>query len=375
MQQLKTALVHEWLTNYAGSERVVESFNNIWSDAPVFTLADFLNDEERQIILKGKKTNTSFIQNLPFAKKSHKNYLLLFPYAIEQFDLSDYDVIISSSHAVAKGVLTNSQQLHICYCHTPIRYAWDLYHRYLKEANLNRGLKGLIAKKILHYMRIWDSTTANRPDYFIANSNHIAKRIKKIYNRESTVIYPPVDVHKFEMVSEKDNYYLTASRMVPYKRMDMIVEAFSKMPDKKLVVIGDGTEMPKIKAKAAANIEILGYQSFETLKRHMQKAKAFVFAAEEDFGIVVVEAMACGTPVIAWNFGGTAETVVNGKTGFFFEEQTIESLIQAVNKFEMQNNIFDSSVIRKHAEQFSRKIFEDKIKSFIDEKCKYHFKL
>lgn len=374
MYPLKTAIIHDWFAGYAGSERVVESLNNIWSDAPVYTLADFLTNEERQIILKGKKPITSFVQKLPSAQRYYKNYLLFFPYAIEQFDLSEYNVIISSSHAVAKGVLTNPQQLHICYCHTPIRYAWDLYHRYLKEANLERGLKGMIAKRILHYIRIWDSSTANRPDYFIANSNHISKRIKKIYNRESTVIYPPVDVHKFEPVSEKDNYYLTASRMVPYKRMDMIVEAFSKMPDKKLVVIGDGSEMPKVKARAAANIEILGYQSFETLKRHMQKAKAFVFAAEEDFGIVVVEAMACGTPVIAWNFGGTAETVVDGKTGLFFNEQNVESLIQAVKNFELKKDIFDSSAIRRHAEQFSRKIFEEKIKAFVDEKCNNHFK-
>ncbi|MFO7447454.1 MAG: glycosyltransferase, partial [Ignavibacteriaceae bacterium] len=237
---MKTAIVHDWLDSYAGSERVLESLTNIWNTSPVFTLADFLSDEDRRVILKDKRAFTSFVQKLPLAEKHFRKYLLLFPYAIEQFNLTDYDVVISSSHAVAKGALTTSRQLHICYCHTPMRYAWDLYFQYLKEANLERGIVGLFAKKVLHYIRLWDVSTANRPDYFIANSNHIAKRIKKIYNKESAVIYPPVDVHKYDTVPGKEDYYLTASRMVPYKKIDMIVEAFSKMPDKKLVVIGDG---------------------------------------------------------------------------------------------------------------------------------------
>jgi glycosyltransferase involved in cell wall biosynthesis len=351
----------------------VESLTNIWKDAPVFTLADFLNDEDRRIILKGKRAETTFIQKLPFASGHFRKYLVFFPFAIEQLDVSGYDVVISSSHAVAKGVLTGANQLHISYCHTPIRYAWDLYHQYLRESNLQKGIAGLIAKKVLHYMRIWDSSTANRPDYFIANSRHIAKRIRKTYNREAAVIYPPVDVDKFQCDTVKDNYYITVSRMVPYKKIDMIVEAFAQMPDKKLVVIGDGPEMLKVKSKATPNIEILGHQPFETLKQYMQKAKAFVFAAEEDFGIVVVEAMACGTPVIAWSSGGTKETIVAGETGIFFDEQTPQSLMDAVNKFETSRHRFNPSVIRAHSKQFSREVFEENIKNFVEQKTDEHF--
>ena len=371
---MKTAIVHEWLVNYAGSERCVESFTNIWKDSPVYSLVDFLNDEERRTILKGKKANTSFVQNLPFANKHHRTYLSLFPLAIEQFDLSEFDLIISSSHAVAKGVLTNAGQLHICYCYTPMRYAWDLYHRYLIEAGLIHGVKGLIAKNILHKLRIWDVVASNRVDHFIAISNHIANRIKKTYNRESTVIYPPVDVNLFGVNGAKENFYLTASRMVPYKRMDLIVEAFSSMPDKKLVVIGDGPEMEKIKSKASRNVEIIGYQSFEVLKSYMQKAKAFLFAAEEDFGIIVVEAMACGTPVIAFNKGGASETVIDMISGVFFNEQSAESIKTAVHKFESTIEIFDPTLIHNYSLQFSRDIFEKKIKMFVKEKSSEFFK-
>lgn len=365
---MKTAIVHEWFVNYAGSERCVESFNNIWKDADIFSLIDFLDDEERNIILKGKHTNTSFIQRLPFSKKSHRQYLALFPLAVEQHNLTKYDVIISSSHAVSKGVLTNTNQLHICYCHTPIRYAWDLYHQYLSESNLEKGIKGAIAKAILHYIRLWDLSTVNRVDYFIANSEFIAERIKKIYNRESVVIYPPVDVDKFQVESKKEDFYLTASRLVPYKRIDMIVEAFSKMAGKKLVVIGNGPEMEKIKSKAGKNIEILGYQPFEQLRSYMQKAKAFVFAAEEDFGIIPVEAMACGTPVIALKKGGTGETVIDGISGISINDQTIDCIMEAVDRFEGSINNFDPHQIRNHAEKFSRSIFEEKIRKFVEEK-------
>ena len=370
---MKTAIVHEWLVNYAGSERCVESFTNIWQDAPVFTLVDFLNEDERRIILKGKKAETSFIQKLPFARTQHRKYLPLFPLAIEQFNLNGYDLVLSSSHAVAKGVLTNSYQLHICYCYTPMRYAWDLYHIYLKEAGLLSGISGLTAKMILHKLRTWDIISSNRVDHFIAISNHISKRIKKTYNRDSVVIYPPVDVHLFECRSNKEDFYLTASRMVSYKRIDIIVDAFSTMPDKKLVVIGDGPEMKKIKSKAGKNIEILGYQAFASLKSYMQRAKAFIFAAEEDFGIIVVEAMACGTPVIAFNKGGASETVSDNNSGVLFNHQSPESVKEAVLKFESIHDKFDPSFIRAHSMQFGRNIFEEKIKKFIDEKSDEFF--
>ena len=365
---MKTAIVHEWLVNYAGSERCVESFTNIWKDAPVFALVDFLNEKDRKIILKGRKAHTSFIQKLPLAKTHHRKYLPFFPLAIEQFDLNNYDLVLSSSHAVAKGVLTNSNQLHICYCYTPMRYAWDLYHVYLKEAGLLTGISGLTAKMILHKLRTWDIISSNRVDHFVAISNHISKRIKKTYNRDSVVIYPPVDVHLFECNSDKEDFYLTASRMVSYKRIDIIVEAFNTMPDKKLVVIGDGPEMKKIKSKAGKNIEILGYQEFALLKTYMQKAKAFIFAAEEDFGIIVVEAMACGTPVIAFNKGGVSETVNDNKVGVLFEKQSPESIKEAVLKFEAVQDKFDPSFIRTHSLQYGRSIFEEKIKTFINEK-------
>jgi len=365
---LKTAIVHEWLVNYAGSEKVVESFTNIWQDADVFTLVDFLNDEERRIILKGKKAKTSFIQSLPYAKKRHRKYLPLFPKAIESFDLSKYDLIISSSHSVAKGVRTNKNQLHICYCHSPMRYAWDEADYYLKEANLNSGIKGLVAQSILKYLRKWDLKSADNVDYFIANSNHIAKKIKRIYNRLADVIYPPVDVEKFSLATEKEDFYLTASRLVPYKRIDLIIEAFARMPDKKLIVIGSGPEKERLKAKAASNISLIGYQEFDSLKSYMQKAKAFVFAAEEDFGIIVVEAMACGTPVIAGNFGGTTESVVDKKTGVLFPNQTVDSIVEAVKNFDVIAKSINNSEIRIHSEKFSREIFEKNIKAYVDEK-------
>ena len=364
---MKKALIHDWFTVYAGAEKCVESFTNIWNDFDIFSLIDFLKDEDRKIILKGRKAKTSFIQNLPFAKKKYRNYLPLFPFAIEQFDLSEYDLILSSSHAVAKGVLTHSNQLHICYMHTPIRYAWDLYHQYLKESNLNKGLKGFLAKYFLHKIRIWDISTINRVDYYIANSHYIAKRIKKIYRKDSTVIYPPVDVDKFQLSENKEDFYLTASRLVPYKKIDLIVETFNKF-GKKLVVIGDGPDMKKIKEKATKNIEILGYQADNILKDYMQKAKAFVFAAEEDFGIMPVEAQACGTPVICLGRGGTRETVIDMQTGVHFMEQSVESLIEAIDKFEKNIDKFDPKIIRKNALRFSRDRFEKEIKEFVEEK-------
>ncbi|RPI72394.1 MAG: glycosyltransferase family 4 protein, partial [Ignavibacteriales bacterium] len=240
---MKTAIVHEWFAGYAGSERVVESFTNIWPDADVFTLADLLTEEERKIVLKSKPPITSFIQKMPFAKTKHRWYLPLFPFAIERFDFSGYDLIISSSHAVTKGLRKNPDQLHISYCHSPMRYAWDNAELYLNQANISKGVKGFAARATINYLRKWDLKTASRPDYLIANSKFIAGKIKRIYNRDSDVIYPPVDVHKFEPDNQKENYYLTASRLVPYKRVDLVVDAFTSMRDKKLIVVGDGPEL------------------------------------------------------------------------------------------------------------------------------------
>jgi len=363
----KVAIVHEWFVNYAGSERVVESFTNIWPDADVFALVDFLNDEQRKIILKGKKAKTSFIQKLPFAKKRHRNYLPLFPKAIEKLDLSGYDVIVSSSHAVAKGFKKKDNQLHITYCHSPMRYIWDQTDQYLK------GTKGLTAKLFMNYLRKWDLKSASNVDFFIANSHHIAEKIKRIYKREADIIYPPVDINKFEVGNKKEGYYLTASRMVPYKKLDLVVEAFNQMPDKKLVVIGSGPEKNNIISAAASNIEIISHQDRESLKSFMQKAKAFVFAAEEDFGIIVVEAMACGTPVIAFNKGGAKESVISGTTGILFDEQSSKSITNAVLQFENRKDSFDSLAIRKHSEKFSRMIFEENIRNFVNQKVQKIF--
>ena len=369
---MKTAIVHDWFAGYAGSERVVESLTNIWRDADVFVLFNLLNEEEQRIVVKDKIPKTSFLQNRRSIRKNHRKYLPLFPYAIEQFDLSGYDLIISSSHAVAKGVLTNANQLHINYCHTPIRYAWDLTHQYLSESGLSHGIRGTIAKSILHYLRMWDAAASNRVDYFIANSNYIAKRIKKTYGRDSTVIYPPVDTGKFKLELNKEDYYLTASRLVPYKRIDVIAEAFSKMNGKRLIIIGEGPEAEKIKLKSGANVKFLGYQPREKLREYMQKAKAFVFAAEEDFGIMMIEALSCGTPVIAFNKGGASETIIENETGVLFNRQSPEEIVEAVNKFESRQS-FNPVKLNEYAKQFDRKIFEEKIRAFVEDKCREFF--
>ncbi|WP_298043211.1 glycosyltransferase family 4 protein [uncultured Campylobacter sp.] len=364
---MKKALIHDWFSTYAGAEKCIESFTNVWDDFEIYGLIDFLSDANRDKILKGKRAHTSFIQRLPFAKDKYRNYLPLFPLAIEQFDLSDYDVVLSSSHAVAKGVLTHSNQLHIAYVHTPIRYAWDLYHQYLRESGLDRGLKGMLAKYFLHKIRLWDASTANRVDHYVANSRYIARRIKKTYGKPSDVIYPPVDVDKFTLREAKEEFYLTASRMVPYKKIDLIVEAFSQT-DKKLLVIGDGPDMAKIKSKAGKNVELLGFADDETMADLMGRAKAFVFAAEEDFGITPVEAQACGTPVICFGRGGARETVRDGESGLYFMEQNAKELLAAVAKFEQNYDKFEPTKIRENSLKFSRARFEAEIKSYVEKK-------
>jgi glycosyltransferase involved in cell wall biosynthesis len=349
---MSTALIHDWFSTYAGSEKVIEQILHVLPDAELHALVDFLPEGERGFI-GNRKVATSFIQRLPFAKKHFRNYLMLMPYAIEQFDLSRYDTILSSNHAFAKGVITASDQLHISYVHTPIRYAWDLQHEYLNQAGLTRGLKSMFIRRVLHRIRLWDRLAADRVDLFVCNSAYIAQRLWRTYRRPATVIYPPVDVDKFPLQRQKADYYITASRMVPYKRMDLIVETFAKLPNKKLVVIGDGPEMKKIKKLATPNIELLGYQENQVLIEKMQHARAFVFAADEDFGIMPVEAQATGTPVIAYGRGGSLETVVPGVTGEFFAEQTVTSLTAAIEQFEKQSGRYEPDQIRAHAERFS----------------------
>ena len=361
---VKIAIVCDWLVTYAGAERVLEQMLEVFPEADLFALVDFVPEEQRGF-LHGKQPRTTFIQHLPGARKHYRQYLPLMPLAIEQLDLSGYDVVLSSSHCVAKGVLTGPDQLHISYVHSPIRYAWDLQHQYLHEAGLEHGLKSWLARIILHYMRIWDTRTANGVDAFIANSQFIARRIRKVYGREAEVIYPPVDISKFDLCTEKEDYYLTASRMVPYKKVKLIVEAFNEMPDRQLIVIGDGPDFEKTKAIAKSNITMMGYQPFEVLRDKMQHAKAFVFAAEEDFGITPVEAQACGTPVIAYGRGGALETVKDGETGCFFPEQTKESIIEAIKNFDAQQAITPEKC-RKNAERFSIMRFREQLEDYIE---------
>lgn len=369
--KINIGVVADWLVTYAGAERVLSEMFDIFPDAELYSIVDFLSDEAREYF-HNKKAKTTFIQNLPFAKSKYQNYLPLMPLAIEQLDVSGHDIILSSSHAVSKGVLTGPDQLHISYVHSPIRYAWDLQHQYLKESGLDHGVKGIIAKWLLHKIRIWDYRTASGVNHFVANSKFIARRINKVYGRTADVIYPPVDVTRFTLNENKKDYFVTASRLVPYKRVDLIVEAFSHMPDKQLVVIGDGSDMKKIKAKATANIEILGYQPNSVMEEYMRNAKAFIFAAEEDFGITPVEAQACGTPVIAFGKGGSLETVrplgVNMPTGMFFEQQNISSLISAVNLFTENQELFEPANCRANALKFSVERFKNEMNNYVSQK-------
>jgi len=365
---MRVAIVAEWLSTYAGSERVLEQMIACFPESDVFAVVDFVPESERGF-LQGKVPTVSFIQHLPLARKYFRHYLPWMPLAVEQFDLSAYDVILSNSHAVAKGVITGPDQLHVSYVNSPMRYAWDLQAQYLRESGLEYGVKGWLVRWLLHRMRSWDRQTANGVDLFLANSRFIARRIWRVYRREAEVLYPPVDVSGFNLHEAKEDFYLTASRMVPYKRMDLIVEAFADMSDKRLVVIGDGPEMKKVMAKASPNVTLMGYQSFEVLRDHLQRAKAFVFAAEEDFGILPVEAQACGTPVIAFGKGGALETIRGQAdyrpTGVFFAEQTPSSIQAAVSIFEGMQDRITPEQCRENAMRFSTQRFQREYFDFV----------
>lgn len=366
---MKTAIVCDWLVTRGGAENFLFHLLECFPNADLFAVIDFMPPEARQEILKNKPVTTTFMQKMPFVKKHYRHYLPLMPYAIEQVDVSAYDLVISSSHAVAKGVITGPDQVHVSYVHSPMRYAWDLQHQYLRESGLDKNLRGWFAKKILHHMRIWDQRTANGVDHFIANSKFIARRIWKTYRREATVIYPPINIAAFKPQTEKEDFYVTASRLVPYKKVDLLVESFAAMPNKKLIVIGDGPDFAKVKSKARHNIEMLGYQSFATLSDYLRRAKAFVYAAEEDFGLLPLEAHASGTPVIAFGKGGVLETVrgleQENPTGIFFKEQTIGSICEAVKEFEANEKHFTAENCVKQAQQFSPECFYQQFKKFV----------
>ncbi|ELR99367.1 glycosyltransferase [Gloeocapsa sp. PCC 73106] len=376
---MRYALVHEWLTPLAkgGSELVVEEILR-HVDADVYALIDFESTNPQSYLYK-RGIGTTFLQHFPLASHGVQKYLPLLPIAIEQLDLSPYDVILSSSHAVAKGVLAGPNQLHICYCHTPMRYAWDLTFDYLAQSPLGKAPWGWVTRYLLHRLRQWDVVSANRVDYFIANSQHTARRIWRCYRREATVIYPPVNLDRFKFEPKKGDFFLTVSRLVGYKKVGLIVQAFNQL-GLPLVVIGEGPELKEISAIAQANVHILGSQPNEVVAAYLAQARAFVYMACEDFGIALVEAQACGTPVIAYGAGGATETVIdmskNPKqaSGLLFSHQTTESLITAVKTFVERENQFNPENCVEQAQKFSAEIFKKCYTEFL-ERCTQQWRL
>lgn len=375
---MKVALVHDWYNVSAGGEKVMRAILNSFTDKSyphespfasdwekitvdqidVYSLIDFLRKTDRQYLLNGRKVNTTFLQHFPFAKTYYRNYLPFFKAATQSIDLSGYDLIISSSAAVSKNVRKQKGQIHICYCHTPIRYAWDLEEAYLQHLNPILKPFTFLIKWVLSSLRKWDLTSTPNVDYFLANSAFVAERIKRIYNRDAAIVYPPVDTNSFALAGlPRKDFYVTAGRLVPYKNVELIAEAFSKMPDKTLYIIGDGPDKHKVAKYAGKNVVLLGYQPKDRMVKYIQQAKAFILAAEEDFGITTVEAQSCGTPIIAYQKGGYLETVVDGKTGVFFENQSAQSICDAVHHFERNQRAFEPQQIRENALQFSEHIF------------------
>ena len=370
---MRIALVHDWLTTYAGADKVLAEIAAIYPDADIFTLVEHLSPEDR-LRFKAKEIHTSFLQSLPFSRLLYRHLIPLMPLAMEQHDLSSYDVIISNSHAVAKGVITGPDQLHICYCYTPIRYAWDFQHQYLVESHLTRGVSSLIVRYVLHRLRIWDTRTSNGVDHFVACSQYIARRIWKAYRRDSAVIYPFVSIDDFVISQDdRDQYYVTSSRLVPYKKIQLIVEAFAAIPDRTLIVIGAGPLLKRIRSMATSNVIVLGYQPYAQLLHYLQRARAFIFASEEDFGIAPLEALACGTPVLAYGRGGGGETIIDGVTGLHFWSQTTAAIVDVIRRFELEPSKFDPQNLRAHAKKFSTEVFKKNFADFVNSKIEEHY--
>lgn len=359
---MKIAIAHDWLTNMGGAEKVIINFKEIYKDAPIYTIA--YNPEKLDKELRNIDVRTSFIQNFKKAKINHQRYFPFMPFAWEQFDFNEYDAVLSSSSSCSKGIVTSPDTLHICYCNSPMRYGWEFYHEYMKSEDLGK-LKKKLLPYIMNYMRVWDAVSSKRVDYFVANSQNVAKRIWKHYRRESDVIHPPVKGSYFNIVDKDEDYFLIVSRLVPYKKVDLAVEAFNEL-GLPLVVIGTGSQYNYLKSIAKNNIKILGRQSDKIIKEYYSKCRAFVFPGEEDFGITPVEAQASGRPVIAFGKGGALETVISEKTGLFFKEQTIDSLKQAVNNFQTMD--FSKEEIRKHALTFDEEVFKKKVENYVNEK-------
>ncbi len=369
---LRVAIVHDWLQTFAGSERVLEQLLLCFPEADLFAVVDAMRAEERRF-LRGRPVTTSFIGKLPFARRHFRHYLGLMPLAVQQFDLRRYDLVISSSHAVAKGVMTGPDQVHIAYIHSPMRYIWDLQHQYLDQAGIAGDLRGAYARWLFARLRLWDAVSTNSVDVLVANSRYIARRIRKTYRREACVIHPPVDIDRFRPPAQagapRGDYYLLVSRFVPYKRADLVAGSFARTPNRRLVVVGDGPENRHVHAAArgAANIEFRGAVSQDTLIHLMQHTRALVFAAEEDFGITLVEAQACGTPVIAYGRGGAADIVIGPErkdpTGILFPRQDSESLLEALDRFEATETAFRAGACRANAERFRAGRFRE---AFLD---------
>ncbi len=366
---IKIAVVHDWFNQTGGAEKVVREILQCYPDADVFCLFDFFSQNNRNNYLFGKSTHTSFIQHIPFAKQRYRNLFPLFPTAIESLNLKDYDVIISSSSCVAKGVKKNPGQLHISYCHSPARYAWDLKDEYLKAVNTK------IARAVLKYffgrLRKFDMESCNRVDFFIANSKFVSNRIKTFFNRESTVIYPPVNVKIKEREWQRGDFYISVSRLVTYKNVEMIVEAFRQMPELKLEIAGEGILKHKILKTLPPNVTYLGYIDDETKRQKISQAKAFIAAATEDFGISIVEAQSYCTPVIIPNVGGYIETV-NENTGVFFHDKTVADMVTTIRAFHAQNRVFKREHFEEKIKPFCEERFRSEFKAFIDDKIKQH---
>jgi glycosyltransferase involved in cell wall biosynthesis len=351
---MKTALVHEWIVNFTGSERVLKEFTKLYPKAPIYTT---VYDQEKAPQFGNQVINTSFIQKFPGGKKFYRYFFPFMPYVFESFDLDQFDLVLSDSSSCAKGVLTNPDTCHICYCHTPTRYLWEPWLD-------DRAKGGLIRESILTYMRVWDRQAAARPDYFIANSRYVAKKIKKYYNRHAEVVYPPVDTSTFEPTDNpQKGYYLVVSRLVGQKKTELAVRAFVKM-NKPLKVVGDGPEKKKLEKIAdGSKVEILGFKDDNILRNLYQNCIALIFPQEEDFGITPLEAMASGRPVIAYGKGGALETVIKGKTGTFFNHQTVDSLVKVVEKFDESEYMINDLTSR--AEEFNQEVFKKRIKQVV----------
>lgn len=363
---MKIALIHDYLNQYGGAERVLECFMDLFPDAPIYTLLSNLERMPRRF--REAEIHNSFIHSIPFSKRHYKKLMPFFPTAIEQFDFRDYDVVLSSSSAFAKGIMTNSNQIHICYCHTPMRYVWDLYHQIIND-DFGKSLYRFVLPSMLHKIRMWDQVSSHRVDAFIANSHNVSNRIRKYYGRPSTVIHPPVNFNRYFPSDEIEDYFLVVSRLIPYKRIDLVIEAFNEL-GWPLIIIGDGYDRDRLQKLAGSTIKFLGHQPDEVIDEYYAKCRAFIMAGEEDFGISPLEAQASGRPVIAYGKGGALETVKPNVTGLFFQQQNKKSLIQTLLSF--QPDEFDPYIIRDHAKSFNAERFKlqinNEIKHIIDQK-------